>query len=215
MGSNRPSPQRAPTFLEVSRFHDPGETGRTSAGFLRTPAVTARCAPGASGPRLHGPRSPRLPARVPARDRSGSRPSLGFPARHPDGARREGPLTRQARSRSKSRARRNRSRKASLSSHPASGAPAAPARRRSSARLGCSSGEWSGSALSCSPAGPGRASAMPAALSCGGPGSQGERPRASCPSSADGLPRPEGCAQRSLRANHVVPCGAQGSASPR
>ena len=142
MGSNRPSPQRAPTFLEVSRFHDPGETGRTSAGFLRTPAVTARCAPGASGPRLHGPRSPRLPARVPARDRSGSRPSLGFPARHPDGAWREGPLTRQARSRSKSRARRNRSRKASLSSHPASGAPAAPARRRSSARLGCSSGEF-------------------------------------------------------------------------
>lgn len=75
-------------------------------------------------------------------------------------------LTRQARSRSKSRARRKRSRKASVSGCGVCGTPASCARRLSSARPGWTSGEWSGSSLSCFPTtGPGRISAMPAALS--------------------------------------------------
>lgn len=188
-------------FLRGFPFPRPRETARTSAGILRAPASAARCARAAPPPRSGGR----------AGRRRGSGPSRGLPARPPGAARRGEPLTRQARSRSKSRARRNRSRKASLSGRRAGRAPASPARRRSSARLGCSSGEWSGSPLSCAPAaGPGRASAMPAAPIPPLPGRRGEVEPASAPPprAARARPPPAPPAGVSPAAPYAEPCGS-------
>lgn len=149
------SPERS-SFFQVSRFHGSEKVEGPARDFSEhlQPPPSARCVRRAYPPQgrqatrhftevwscLSGPQPCRRAGKMP----------------------RGSALTRQARSRSKSRARRNRSRNESVSGRGVGGAPAARARRRSSARLGCSSGEWSGSALSCSPvAVPGRISAMP------------------------------------------------------
>lgn len=131
-------------------------------------------------------------------------------------------LTRQARSRSKSRARRKRSKKASVSGCGVCGTPASSARRLSSLKPGCTSGEWSGSALSCGPAtGPDRISAMPAAPPPL-PGRRGKAwaqrhppplavaaaPRTLTQAALDSLTPPGQGTRHPLKGTHVVPSGA-------
>lgn len=132
-------------------------------------------------------------------------------------------LTRQARSKSKSRARRKRSKKASVSGCGVCGTPASSARRLSSLKPGCTSGELSGSALSCGPAtGPDRISAMPAAPPPL-PGRRGGKawaqrhppplavaaaPRTLTQAALDSLTPPGQGTGHSLKGTHVVPSGA-------